>query len=449
MKRTASLYYALTFLLFALMFVWPLGHTIALRLMLFSGALLCVGLLVHAEGRRTVATDDTYVKVAAFLWLALAVWILLGALTFASDPAKVLVELRGQWLRGGLAGLLGFMTAALVLRGRSPIAPPLMFSLIVAPMFLQTLIQAGYSLWLWWGSGALPFDQTLFVQGKAKVSYLTNTALAILCAELMARITFRRSFLPLGSRFLAALIPLLLLCLYLLGVRNGVFGAVFLFLSCMVLYAVSQRKRIRGAVLALTLAAGIAAVASFVWVAEKADIRWQNFAQTVPIAWDTQTHRAWLNQDKYPYPQLADGRIVDISAYERIAWFKEGALLLKEHPLGFGYSRTAFSDGLAAKYPGEVLLGKHSHSGLLDFALGTGIPGLLLWFALIACFVAIGWRGFFRYHHPAGLALLFVVMGFFGRSLIDSNLRDHMLEQSLFLCCLLVAFSLPRNRSES
>jgi len=448
MKRTASLYYTLTLLLFALMFVWPIGHTISLRLVLFFCALLCAGLLVHAEGRQTVATDEPYIKAAVFLWLALSAWILLGALTFASDPAKVLIELRSQWLRGGLAGLLGFLAAALVLRGRSPIAPPLMFSLIVAPMFLQTLIQAVYSLWLWWGSGALPFDKTLLVEGKAKVSYLTNTALAIVCAELMARIAFRRFFLPLGSRFLVALIPLLLLCLYLLGVRNGVFGAVFLFLSCLVFYAISQRQRMRGAVLALILAAGIAAVASFAWVAEKADIRWQNFAQTVPIAWDTQTHRAWLNQKMHPYPHLPDGRIVDVSAYERIAWIKEGILLLKEHPLGFGYSRTAFSDGLVAKYPGEVLPGAHSHSGLLDFALGTGLPGLLLWFALIACLLTLGWRGFFRYHHPAGLALLFVVTGFFGRSLIDSNLRDHMLEQSLFLCGLLAAFSLPQNRSE-
>lgn len=450
MNRTRTLYYTLTVLLVGLMFVWPMGRTIALRLLLFFSALACAGWLIHVEGRHVVATSAACVRPPFYLWLALSIWILVGALTFASDPLKVLIELRGQWLRGGLAGLLGFLAASLALRGRSPLSPPLLFTLVVAPMFLQTLLQDIYSLWLWRSSGNLPYDQTLFIEGKAKVSYVTNTAMAIVCAELMARLTFGRRFLPLGSKWLVALIPLLLLCLYLLGARNGVVGAVLLFLSCLVFYGIAQHKRMHGALLALFLAAGVAGIGGFAWVAEKADLRWQSFAQTVPLALDTVTHRAWLNPQMYPYPPLPDGRTVDISAYERIAWIKEGALLLKEHPLGFGFSRSAFSDGLVAKYRGEALPGAHSHSGLLDLALGTGIPGLLMWFAMIACLLVLGWRGFFRHHHPAGLALLFVVMGFFGRSLIDSNLRDHMLEQSFFLCGLLAAFSLPQpNQSEA
>lgn len=443
MNHRNSLYYTLTALLVALMFVWPMGRTIALRLLLFFSALGCAGWLIHIEGRHIVASSASCVRAPFYLWLALSAWILIGALTFAADPAKVFIELRGQWVRGGLAGLLGFLAAALALRGRSPISPPLLFTLIVAPMFVQTLLQDAYSLWLWQSSGNLPYDQTLFIEGKAKVSYVTNTAMAILCAELMARITFRRRFLPIASLWLVALIPLLLLCLYLLGARNGVIGVVLLFLSCLMFFGIAQRNRMHGALLGLFLAAGVAGVAGFAWVAEKADLRWQSFAQTVPLALDTVTHRAWLNPQLYPYPPLADGRPVDISAYERIAWIKEGALLLKEHPLGFGFSRSAFSDGLVAKYQGEALPGAHSHSGLLDLALGTGIPGLLLWFGMIGCLLVLGWRGFFRHHHPAGLALLFVVMGFFGRSLIDSNLRDHMLEQSFFLCGLLAAFSLP------
>ncbi|MBS4099349.1 MAG: O-antigen ligase family protein [Sulfuricella sp.] len=448
MNRRNAFYYSLTVLLVALMFVWPMGRTIALRLVLFFSALACAGWLIRLEGRQVVAADSLCVKAPFYLWLALSAWILVGALTFAADPAKVLIELRGQWLRGGLAGLLGFLAASLALRGRSPVSPPLLFTLIVAPMFLQTLLQDVYSLWLWRDNGSLPYDQTLFIEGKAKVSYVTNTALSIVCAELMARLAFARRFLPIASRWLAALVPLLLLCLYLLGARNGVIGAVLLFLSCLVFYGIAQRKRMHGAVLALFLALGVSGVAGFAWVAEKADLRWQSFVQTVPLALDTVTHRAWLNPQLYPYPPLADGRPVDISAYERLAWIKEGALLLKDHPLGFGFSRTAFSDGLVAKYPGEALPGAHSHSGLLDIALGTGVPGLLMWFGMIACLFVLGWRGFFRHHHPAGLALLFVLMGFFGRSLIDSNLRDHMLEQSFFLCGLLAAFALPQNKNE-
>lgn len=449
MDRSKPLYYTLAALLVALMFVWPTGRTIALRLLLLFSALGCAAWLVRLEGRQVLTAGATCLRAPFYLWLALFIWIIIGGLTFAADPAKVFIELRGQWLRGGLAGLLGFAAAALFLRGRSPLDPAKALTFIVAPMFIQTLAQDAYSLWLWMQSGALPYDQTLLIEGKAKVSYVTNTALAIVCAELMARIAYGRRFLPLASGWLAALIPLMLLCLYLLGARNGVIGAVLLFLSCLVFFGIARRGKMHGAVLALFLIAGVAGVSGFAWVAEKADLRWQRFAQTVPLALDTITHRAWLNPQLYPYPPMADGQTVDISAYERIAWIKEGAILLKEHPLGFGFSRSAFSDGLVAKYGGEALAGAHSHSGLLDLALGTGIPGLLLWLGMIACLLAVGWRGFFRHHHAAGLALLFVVMGFFGRSLIDSNLRDHMLEQSFFLCGLLAAFALTGDREQS
>lgn len=449
MNRPNTPYYFLAALLVALMFVWPMGRTIALRLLLLFSALGMAIWLVKREGRHILSSGETWITAPLLLWLALSLWILVGALTFASDPGKVLIELRGQWLRGGLAGLLGYLAAILTLRGRSPLGPATVLSLIVAPMFLHVFLQDGYSLWLWLQSGQLPYDQTLFIEGKAKVSYVVNTAMAIACAELMARAAFQRRFLPFSSWLLTALIAPLLLCLYLLGARNGVIGAVLLFLSCLVFYGIAQRNKMHGAVLGLFLLAGVAGVAGFAWVAEKSDLRWQSFSQTVPLALDTVTHRAWLNPQMYPYPPLPDGRMVDISAYERIAWIKEGALLLKEHPLGFGFSRTAFSDGLVAKYPGEALHGAHSHSGLVDLALGTGIPGLLLWFAMIGCLLTLGWRGFFRYHHPAGLALLFVVMGFFGRSFVDSNLRDHMLEQSFFLCGLLAAFAVLPERHRS
>lgn len=434
-------YFALTALLVALMFVWPLAHTIALRLFFFFTALICAGWLVLHDARKSAIAMLSSLRVPLSLWIILSLWILVGALTYASLPKQVLMELWGQWLRSGLAGLLGLGAATLALSGRSPVSPPLFLGLIMSPMLAQVIFHDAWSLWLWRENGNIPFHQTRFLSGKSNVSYVVNTAMAVLCAELMARVLFRRYFLPLNSKALLICFVPLLFCTYVVSARNGMIGVIFLFLSCLALYGYYQRTKMNKVLLVLSLAVGIAGVASFAWLTVKADVRWQAFTQTIPIALDTQTNRAWLNPQKYSYPHLPDGRLVDISAYERTAWLKESATLFLEHPLGFGYSRFAFGNGLVLKYPGEGQPGAHSHSGMLDLALGVGIPGLLLWIGFLGSLLHLGWRSFFRNHHPSGLILLFVVTGFFGRSLVDSNLRDHVMEQFLFLCGLLAAFS--------
>lgn len=434
-------YFALTALLVALMSVWPLAHTIALRLFFFSMALICAGWLVLRDAGKPAMAMLSSLKVPLSLWVLLSLWILAGTVTYAIYPEQVLAEFWGQWLRSGLAGLLGLGAAILAQNRRSPVSPSLLLGLITLPLLAQVVFHDAWSLWVWRESGRIPFEHTIYFGHKSYVSFVSNIAMAVLCAELMARLLFRRYFLPLNSKVLLACFIPLLFCTYVLGTRNGMIGVIFLVLSCLALYGYHQRKKMNKLALMLSLVLGVAGVGSFAWVTVKADARWQTFAQTVPVALDTQTHRAWLNKEKYPYPRLPDGRQVEISAYERIAWMKEGALLFLEHPWGLGYSRSAFGTGLVLKYPVDGYLGTTSHSGILELALGVGVPGLLLWFGFLGALLRLGWRTFFRNHHPVGLILLFIVTGVFGRSLVDGNLRDHMMEQFLFLCGVLTVFA--------
>ena len=439
-------YFALAALLVGLMLVWPLAHVIALRLFLFAMALICAGWLVWRDARIPAGAMLSSLKVPLLLWLALSLWILVGTVSYAIYPKQVLMEFWGQWLRGGLAGLLGLGAATLASSGRSKVSPPLLLGLMTLAMLAQIVFHDAWTLWVWLQSGSLPFEQTRFFGHKSYVSFVSNTAMAMLCAELMARVLFRRNFLPLNNAALLLCFVPLLFCTYVLGTRNGVIGVIFLFLSCLILYGYHQRKKMNKAVLALSLVVGFAGLASFTWVTVKADARWLTFAQTVPVALDTHANRAWIDRERYSYPRLPDGRQVEISAYERVAWLKEGVLLFLEHPLGLGYSRNAFGTGLVLKYPGEGQLGTTSHSGILELALGVGAPGLLLWFAFLGALLHLGWRTFFRNQHAVGLILLFMVTGVIGRSLVDGNLRDHVMEQFLFLCGLLVVFAAATER---
>ena len=120
---------------------------------------------------------------------------------------------------------------------------------------------------------------------------------------------------------------------------------------------------------------------------------------------------------------------------------------MQEHPLGIGYSRTAFGDQIDRKYGlGGVFRGSHSHSGLIDFGIANGFPGLVLWLVFLASLAWTGWRAFEGEQMALGLMLIFLVSGFFGRSIVDSNLRDHMLQQFLMIVAILTVFVQQRSR---
>ena len=119
--------------------------------------------------------------------------------------------------------------------------------------------------------------------------------------------------------------------------------------------------------------------------------------------------------------------------------FKEGFILITENPFGIGYGRNAFGHGLKAKY-GEG--GGHSHSGIIDLGIGTGFIGMGLWVVFLASLMYYGFRSFKKDESYFGMILLFIVSGFFFRMIVDSVIRDHMLEQFMFLVGLLLALSI-------
>ena len=77
--------------------------------------------------------------------------------------------------------------------------------------------------------------------------------------------------------------------------------------------------------------------------------------------------------------------------------------------------------------------GGHAHSGLIDFAIANGLPGLALWLMFLCALFYTGWTAFALGRVAPALALMFIVSGFFSRSIVDSNIRDHILQQFMFL----------------
>lgn len=447
-------------LVFLLLCIWQVPGTIGIRYSLLA-VLLLVFLVLNfshrSENLRQIGSP------APVIWLALLTgWIALVIALWGVEPALSWKEFRGQWLTALGAALIGALLAREVLADSTQRVMTLI-TVVFWALLVQVLLHDALDIGYLFMTGEVPFRQApvLYVpeilnrlwfgqpiveaftqQSGDKFSYVNNMLAALVIAELVQRVMIRKPWLPIGWPVLLLSLVAVLACTYLLQFRNGNIGLLLLigFATFMVLvrkaklWSLWKQTAIGGSMLILFLALGVTLY--------KSDQRWQTFTETVPIALDTQSHLTWRAVG-VPYPTLKNGDSVDASAYLRLAWGKEGLLLVGEHPLGTGYNRNAFGDGIDRKYDmNGAYRGGHSHSGLIDFTIANGIPGLLLWLSFLGALFYTGWVAFMRGQIAPALTLMFIVSGFLSRSIVDSNIRDHMLQQFMFLG-MLFAFSLP------
>jgi hypothetical protein len=439
-----SLEVILVMLAAALMFVWSMPNLTGLR-----NSLLAIDLLICFPLAWSVLRNGGWRRFIPALplkiYFLLTLWIVLCVILFADNRILSFHEIWGQWIRSALAGTLGLLLASLSASRRLRLSSAAVLTILMLAIFSQVLLHDVDMLWQLAKTGHFPFGETRILESKTVLSYVVNMVLAFSAAELMGRVLFKRRYMPLPGVFFVFVGLFCIFASYTLQARNGMIGTLALLVSCSLLFWFVKRKTTNNILLgslALLIFSGIITLG---WFAYKSDPRWKSLLQTVPVAWDTQGHQEWIHRK---YPLLDDGTVADGSNYERIAWAKEALLQIAREPIGIGYNRNAFGVALKKIHP-DLVETTHSHSGILDFTIANGIPGLIIFLALLWVCFQQGLLAFFNNYSPQGLLLAFIVSGFFGRSLVDSNIRDHMLEQFMFLLCIMLVFSLGRDSSES
>lgn len=422
----------LTTLIGALFAIWPVPHTISLRELLLVSSALVAGYLyyrVSAHGPRW-----REIRAPLVLIVALTVWMLFVAVFISNETRWSLAEVRGQWAKALVALAIGGLAAAVL--GRNAAAGARLLQWLCGILFIH-IVAVDVDAMAMLYAGETSFRVSGLTEGPDKANYLTNIGLALLLAETLVRLRRGARLLPIANWVLGAAFVLTLFSFYAAGVRNGIGVAMVMFICWAVLsLSGAPRRHARKWLYLVTVvsvgaaSAGLLAIAGAV----KPGSGWRQFIATVPVAWDTQSHQGWLNESKYGLPTLPDGGPVDPSAYLRIAWFKEGLMLARDNPLGVGFGRNAFGHVLTEKY-GEPK--SHSHSSFIDLLVGIGVPGLALWFGFLG---SLAWFGLRRLRETGSiypLALFFVVVDFGVRAIVDSNVRDHMLQMFMFLVGLL------------
>lgn len=172
---------------------------------------------------------------------------------------------------------------------------------------------------------------------------------------------------------------------------------------------------------------------------------WGSLVADSRIALQIDRYEHWKYAGAHGYPRNEYGKLVSVTNYDRVAWFKSGILLAGESPLGYGLIENSFVRMARAQWPEVSPNLSHSHSGWLDLILAVGFPGfafvfiaLLLPPIMYKC-VAQPWQGLVIWAFAANVILW-----------ITAEVSATVTFSSLiFWVCLSAGLILPKKRNAS
>lgn len=409
-------------LLFLLLFIWSIPGTIALRSLLLL--ILFIYVALHKKHIPITVSNNPTVRAVALGFGLYCLWAILHTLFLAQEPDWSTKELTGQLPRVWIAMVIGFGVGSLFYSQ--------LFNILKSVFLFSLLVHLGDFILHWITTGKtfseVGITGRLFGQ-KLLISYIANIYAAFVSAEIIVAASKKDFTLRQLSKFTFPFLFLIFITA-LIGARNGFIGLIFLvfstiFIPLFFLKKANPKRLTIGLVVFVAIALTIGAL-SF-----HTDPRWERFAESVSAAMDGIKHKAWLDEQKYPLPILSDGLSADHSAYMRVARLRGAAEAIIEFPLGYGYGRNAYAHAWSS-LTGEEVKGS-SLSGLGDVGVALGFPGLGIWLIFCTLLILTTFKQARLSLSVEHVVLIFIVAGFLGRSLFDSNIRDHSLEMFLFL----------------
>lgn len=375
-----------------LMLIWPLSGTIAAR-----NTALAIGCLASLAWIYSVRPKITLsMTLPALCLLAVPGWLWMHYFFLPTDTAAQLYDLRGTWLRAILAVLMASGLGLMIAR-----RPKRMIWIWLAMAALALTTLGRFLLEVWrthqWVINDFRFP---FKYKSALVYFLMYPCLVayglLHYCVVKWSVNSQSCFLGLSLNLVLGLsaIGLVTVCwvdFIAAHALNGVLVAgmvgLILLLTCLI-YSVRvcrTRKSINYWLLLSAVLVVLSTALTLFWqYDQKYERKLTNIVSDMQVAAQIDVHPHWqrdpVSQDLFT-PTDSLGRAVNVSTYERTAWFVKGISLLQEYPLGAGFSYLAFRYWMHQENPNLHL--SKTHSGWLDYALGLGLPGLLLtWLAM-------------------------------------------------------------------
>ena len=430
-KRLGYAGWMLLLLSGTLLFIFSLDHVIALRKLL----LLIAFLIAFKSFLDALVKEPKPLHSAILIFLILQAWMLVIAGLISSQPASSFSEWKGQWLPALMSLVVGIGLARTLMLSKLRDSRVAVSMIILIPITLFLSINAVVVVHDMILAGTFLTHLSGISDHTANIGYLIALMEPMLVADMLGRLVKRDTLFPVPGWVTLAVLILALFSLVTASSRNGLLLMLLAFVLGAAMMFAEIRKVYTWQKLVAFVLATLIFIFAFVLISYKTDPRWQNFTETVPIAWDIDHDLLWLNSDGSNLPLTQSGNLVELSAYNRIAWAHEGWRMLMVHPWGMEISRDTFQKLELAKYGHAGMA--HSHNSWIDFGLEVGIPGLLLWASFLFILIQKGWQAWKVQKEPLGLALAVLVIMFAVRGLLDSIFRDHEIEQFILVAGLL------------
>lgn len=362
-------------ILFAILWgVWLLPHTVFIRhTAMILGAFL--GLYVCIENYYVFLKKE---GLPVYCVLLLLIWVTFHLFFVGTEYEVQRKEYMGVWIKTILCTPFALGMGIAVAKSKNNDNCWNIFYIgLTLPVFIYyiKLIITGHAAE--WGIEnphlLLNSDHTGHLFGVSRALYpfycFPSFATGVFLLLRMREPFSRMALLYFGS---AVLTPLLF---YLEGDRTGLLLTVitFIFATVNCIREILLRPLVKSKIIGILLI--ILLITTSLGFVKKFD-QIQFFFANTSIALDINSTEEWKYQGARGIPTNQYGKQVDISNYYRVAWALAGIKLLQENPLGYGLLTLSFERLSKQKWENSLL--GLTHSGWIDFSLGYGILGLLL-----------------------------------------------------------------------
>jgi hypothetical protein len=438
----------------ALLAVWSLKNTIALR-----NALLAIGTLValfllwqfskqkRAEdlSRPRSANWGQYTPLA--LSFAMLIWVVIHYLFLSSESGQQFQELSSTWLRVLESILIGAATG-LVLREHPQRAQFLWLGIFCSFVYLLIHYLGAYSQT---GQAFMPnyYFSSPF-GNKINTVLMGGLFISAICGSSANALLNNRPHYPwpIYCYWLLGVLTILFAVTTIIDTRNGV-GVGIILIASWVLYVgaskLTQQIKFGKLDWKIGLVTLIPTILIIIFIQQHLSINrgWNNFVDDITVAVKIDEVPNWQDVKKYGYPKTASGEPVYPNNYERAAWATAGIHSITQNPLGYGLLEHSLGKVIRKSYPEATI--RSSHSAWIDLGLAFGIPGLLLTLGALLSTIVLALKS----NSPNRLVVIWIAADLLFTFTIAEVSSKHTIEILFFCIALLNAMLIQPRKTES
>ena len=435
----------IVFISSALLAIWSLRDTIALR-----NTLLAVGTLIALFLIKQYATEHKKANSASvwgyspiILSACVLIWVGVHYLAFSQEPALQLQELKSTWSRVVMASIIGGATG-LVLKNYPQRSQFLWFGIFCSFIYLLIHYLNAFSQ-----SGQAFMPQYYFSSpfgNKINTVLMGGLFIGAICGSAAATLTQHFPTYPklIYLYWVLAIVMILFAFTTIIDTRNGLGVGLILICTWLAYIFLVKIKRQLGSKkldwkFGLSILIPLLLISIFIQQHLSINRGWNNFVEDVSIGFQIDEVPNWQNIEKYGYPKTPSGEPVYPNNYERAAWAAAGAHAISENPWGYGLLEHSLGKMIHQSYPDAVI--RSSHSAWIDFGLAFGVPGLLLTIGALLSTMILALRG----SSPNQLVVIWLAFSLLLTFTVAEVSSKHTIEILFFFIALLSTMTLKKS----